>query len=877
MKFMFNSPNAPRPAPPDRSAPANAPRFLVWMLGAVLVLGTVVLYWPVTHHEFVIFDDRVYVSANDHVQQGLTLGNLKWACLTTVCSNWHPLTMLSHMLDCQLYGLDAGKHHLTNLLLHALDSALLLLVLHRLTGAIWRSAAVAALFAVHPLHVESVAWVAERKDVLSACFGFLTLYFYAQYARPRETKGTGVSREIQPPAPRVSSSTYYWLAWFALALGLMSKPMLVTWPFVMLLLDFWPLGRLDTRTWRALVIEKIPGFALVIVGSVITYAVQAGTGATGAMTGMPMIMRFNNAVVSYGRYVLKLIWPRDLAVFYPHPGSLPPNWVALAAIFLCAASACAWITRKSHPYVFTGWFWFVGTLVPVIGLVQVGAQAMADRYMYLPSVGLFMVAVWGLGELSRGWRFQAPILSCAGVLAVALCAVLTRQQLAYWQNSETLFRHARSVTADNVVARANLALVLCEQNRIDAAVDQFKDVARMQPDYVEARNELGNLLAQQGHTNEAMAELQEVIRRKPDFPGAHCSLGRLLADSGRTDEAFAQYHESLRLKPDYPDAHYCLGHLLAARGQTDAAIAEFQAAERGNGSGAQVYYELGNLLSQKNRIDEAIQQYQTAIRLKPDFADAHNQLGRLLATTGRAGDAVAEFQAAVRAQPDDFEARNNWANVLAMQGQHDAAAAQFQEVIRLKPDYADAHFNFGNFLAGTGQTGAAITEFQEAVRLSPGDPEAHYKLGNLLVKQGQAVDAIHQFQEAIRLKPDYMDAHFNLGSTYLKAGQSDDSIIQFQSVTNLAPNLPQGHCLLGMALAAKGRQADAINEYQEAIRLKPDYAMAQNKLGSALQAASRLDDAISHFQEAVRLRPDYAEANTNLARAQALKGARPGQ
>ncbi len=437
------------PVPAKASASLTPPtRFPVWLMAVLLALATVVLYWPATRCDFVNYDDSAYVTKNLHVQGGLTWEGIKWALSNSVVANWHPLTVLSHMLDCQLYGLNPWGHHLTSVLLHAVNTALVFLLFRRLmslrpgentglrlhTGALWRSVMVAALFGWHPVHVESVAWVSERKDVLSTFFGLLALIYYVRYAQNRATLN---------PQP---STLNYLLALVFFALGLMSKAMLVTWPLVMLLLDWWPLERFKVRgsgfKVRSLVWEKIPFFGLAVAASVVTFVVQKRGGAVMSFESLPLSARGGNALMSYCRYLGKMFWPVDLAVFYPYPGYLPVAEVLLAGVLLLSITVLCIMVRRRSPFMLTGWLWYVGTLVPVIQLVQTGSHAMADRYTYIPSIGVLVMVVWGVYELGRRWRHRVMIWSVAGGAAIILCLGMTRQQLGYWKDSETLFRHA---------------------------------------------------------------------------------------------------------------------------------------------------------------------------------------------------------------------------------------------------------------------------------------------------------------------------------------------------------------------------------------------------------------------------------------------------
>jgi tetratricopeptide (TPR) repeat protein len=581
---MHRTETKSNPAPTEASVPVMAwSRCSVWLLAVLLMLVTLALYWPALSHDFVDYDDQDYVTSNAHVQSGLTLESIKWAFSSPVVSNWHPLTMLSHMLDCQLYGLKPWGHHLTSVLLHAVNTVLVFLFLRGLTGAKWRSMLVAAVFGFHPLHVESVAWVAERKDVLSTLFWMLTLWTYALHVE--KSKG---------PGPR--SKVFYVLALFFFMLGLMSKAMLVTLPFVLLLLDYWPLERFKPGQVWQLVREKIPFFALAAVASVVAYVEQQHSGAMKTVEALPLGERAGNALISYCRYLGKLFWPTDLAIFYPHPGYWPLGEVLLAAALLLGLSVLFYVQRVRHPCLLMGWLWYAGTLVPVIGLVQVGGQSMADRYAYIPSIGLLVMIIWGLYELTQRWRYHELVLSVAGCAAIVLCLGLTRQQLGYWRDSEALFRHALEVTENNYLAHYNLGAALDKKGQIDEAISQYREAIRLKSNYVEAHNNLGTDLGKQGQTDEAFSQFEEAIRLKPDYADAHYNLGVALGMKGQIDEAISQFQEAIRQKPDFAEAHNNLGSALLMKGQ----------------------------------IDEAIRQFQEAIRLKPDYADARHNLARVL-------------------------------------------------------------------------------------------------------------------------------------------------------------------------------------------------------------------------------------------------------
>jgi len=682
-------------------------RLTTWLIAFFLVLVTIALYWPATSHDFVNYDDDMYVKDNTHVTSGLTLGNARWAFRTDYAGNWHPVTWLSHMLDCQMFGLNSWGHHLTSVLLHALNAALVFMWLRLMTGATWRSLLVAALFALHPLRVESVAWVSERKDVLSGCFGLLALIAYARYAQGGGQKSeTRSSKEGRTPnvesmarssvpgsmldvgcwmfGVRVRSSIFYLLSLSFFALGLMSKPMLVTWPLVMLLLDYWPLVRMQNAECRMqngaastthhvsrftfhvsrtnllpLLFEKIPFFALVLLGSIATFVAQKHGGAVETVENLPLGARTANALISYGRYLGKLFWPADLAVFYPSPGHWPLGMVLLAGGLVLGLSGLVWGLRRRHPYGLVGWLWFLGTLIPVIGLVQVGGQAMADRYTYLPSLGVLILAVWGACELTRGWRYRVMPLCVVGGGASLLCLALTRQQLGHWQDNETLFRQALVVTENNQIAHKSLGDALDKKGQTDEAIGHFQEAIRLKPGYADAHNNLGNTLLKKGQADEAIGHFQEAIRLKPGYANAYNNFGNALLRKGQPGEAIRQYQEAIRLEPADANTHYNLGNAFLKNGQPDEAIRQYQEAIRLKRDSAAAYYNLGIVFGMKGQPDEAIRQFQEAIRLKPDYAEAHSNLGTAFFQQGRADEAIRQYQEALRLKPDFPDARRN--------------------------------------------------------------------------------------------------------------------------------------------------------------------------------------------------------------------------
>jgi thioredoxin-like negative regulator of GroEL len=577
---------------------ARSTFLLQFLIAAALVLVTAAVYWQVGGHDFItLYDDAKYVTSNGHIRSGLNWGNVVWAFTTGHEANWHPITWLSHMLDCTLFDLDSKGHHLSNLFFHLLNVVLLFLVLNQMTGAVWRCGFVAALFALHPLHVESVAWVAERKDVLSTMFWLVTMLAYVHYVDK-------------------STRRNYMLVLLAFALGLMSKPMLVTLPFVLLLLDYWPLGRLRFRMpekdqkkqaqksvsaytgFRVLLREKIPLFVLVLASSVITIIAQRSGGAVESWENLPLSQRLGNAAVSYVAYIRKMFWPSDLAVFYPHPGPNLPLWQVLGALVLLLGITLVVVRgARRFPYLAVGWFWYLGTLVPVIGLVQVGSQAMADRYTYVPLIGLFLMIAWGVPDLVGRWRLGKIATNVAGVIVIASMAKFTPVQISHWQNNTTLFSHAIDATEHNGLAHYNLAMIFAGEGKTAAAMEHYSEVLRINPDHDQVHNKLGVLLVGEGKVDEATQHFREAIRINPDNAQAHYNLGLILTGTGKVDEAITHFGAALRINPNDPEAHHDMGIALAEQGKLKEAIAQFNETLRINPNHAEARMDLERVLT----------------------------------------------------------------------------------------------------------------------------------------------------------------------------------------------------------------------------------------------------------------------------------------
>ena len=528
--------------------PKTSRRWVIVCVCIFLAVLTWIVFGQTLRHDFINYDDPRYVYENTKITGRLSISGIAWAFTHIHSENWHPLTTITHMLDCQLYGLKAGWHHFTNVLLHSVAVVLLFLVLLQMTGgpsrtgSIWRSAFVAAVFAIHPLRVESVAWIAERKDVLSGVFFMLTVLAYVYYAR----------------LPRISR---YLVVLLVFACGLMSKPMLVTLPFVLLLIDYWPLDRIKGQVW-ARVLEKLPLIALSAVSSIATLVAQKG--AVGYTEELPILERLNNAVISYVLYIWQMLWPVNLAVFYPHPENRLPLWEIISSLFLLICVTAVAITlRKQLPYLITGWLWYLGMLVPVIGLVQVGWQGRADRYTYLPQIGLYIAATWTVADLTRLWRHQRIILSAAALLTIVVLSWRAWVQTRYWRDSETLFKHALAVTTNNDVAENNLGIVYLRQGNLDEAISLLQAAVDLRPDNSPAHENLAKALLQKGHVTDALIHYRKLLELQPNNIEVHNIVGTVLIQQGRIREGVEEWQKVLEIQPDNGNALSNVAWVLA--------------------------------------------------------------------------------------------------------------------------------------------------------------------------------------------------------------------------------------------------------------------------------------------------------------------------
>jgi protein O-mannosyl-transferase len=619
---------------------------------AIICLGlaaiTVALFWPVNRHDFINFDDRDYVTENPTVRAGITWPGVRWAFGGSHASNWHPLTWLSHMLDCQVFGLKPGAHHLVSLGFHIASTLLLFLALNQMTRAAWRSALVAALFAWHPLRVESVAWVAERKDVLSAFFFMLTLWAYGRYGAVQSLKSKVQSREAgavsqhaESRSPQHATRTtqhttrFYLLALFFFALGLLCKPMLVTLPFVLLLLDYWPLRRFELKTLDfrlktlvPLLREKAPFFALALAVGIVTLLAQQA--AAQSLEQWPLGSRLANALAAYSAYLGKMVWPRNLSVFYPH-APIPAWQMALSAILLTCLTVLCVRQARSRPWLLVGWTWFGVMLLPVIGLVQVGWQSMADRYTYLPLIGVFIMLVWGAVDLRPCSRTGRLLLRLGAVLVLGACLAATRFQLKYWQDSLALFRRALEVMPDNWLAHNNLGTALADEGKVDKSAEHFRAAVQLNPACDDARNNLGRYLAERGQQDEAKTQIEAVLRRNPRHAGAHRNLGYVLFTEGNIADGVSQYALARQLRPDDAATPEDLAALLTKQAESPTTLPYLRQALDLLPT-AEMRAQAASTWAGQGKLQYAVQGYRAALALEPQSPDILNNLAWLMAT-----------------------------------------------------------------------------------------------------------------------------------------------------------------------------------------------------------------------------------------------------
>jgi protein O-mannosyl-transferase len=604
---------------------------------SALIMSTLLVFWQVRNFDFVNFDDKNYVYENPHVMHGLTRDGVIWAFTTNQSANWHPLTWLSHMLDCEFFGQNPGRMHLINLFIHLTNALLLFMAFRKMTAALWQSAFVAAAFAIHPMHVESVAWIAERKDVLSTLFFLLTLNAYADYVR----RDTG----FQPVQARPIWPCYV-AAIIFFAFGLMSKPMLVTLPFVLLLLDYWPLNRIqNSKSLRNLLLEKVPFFILAAASSVITYFVQRSSGAVISIESFFLKYRIANASLSYIRYIGKFLWPQNLAAFYPFNAHRFSYWyIILCVLLLLGISIFAIYFGRKHKYLVVGWFWFIGTLVPVIGLVQVGWQSYADRYTYIPYTGLFIILAWGLPELLSKWRYRKIVLGLTASMTFIALGTVAFRQVSYWNNSITLFSHAIEITHDNFLAYYNLGNAYLDLGRFKDALKAYRQTIRIQPGFADAYCNVGYACRKLGRYQDAIEAYKQAIKINPHDANSYYNLGVSYLDIGSFQDTLEPCRQAVKIKPDYAEAYNLLGVACLDLGRYQDALESCRQAVKIKPDYAGAYYNIGIINNKLGRWQDSIEAYKQTIKIKPDFTGAYYKLGIDYLATGDKDSAIEVYK-----------------------------------------------------------------------------------------------------------------------------------------------------------------------------------------------------------------------------------------
>lgn len=668
-------------------------RTYAYIVSIFLAVTCFIAFIRILGNGFVNLDDIGYITNNYHIQYGINLASIEWAFSSVVLGNWHPITFLSHTLDWSLFGANASGHHLISLLLHIGSVLFLFFFLNKTTKKLWFSAFAAAFFALHPLRVESVAWAAERKDVLSMFFGLASIYVYASYV-----ENFKLSR--------------YFFCLILFALSLMSKPMLVTLPFVLLLLDYWPLGRwtkeistpVKSRSHLIgrLIWEKAPFILLTIVSSIVTLWTQNKGGAITSTDQLSFPSRVANAVISYVSYLAKTFWPVDLAVFYPFEYSFVFWQILASCLILIIITAVVIWTIKKFPFLFVGWLWYLGTLIPVIGLVQVGKQAMADRYTYLPSIGIAIMLAWGIPYLFPREDIRKKILFPAGVAVLSILAVLTWHQCGYWKSAATLFNRALQVTKNNSLARNGLGLALFEERKIAEAINHYNEGIRLDPWYADIYNNRGLAYAELGQRQRAIEDYNQAIRLKKNFPDGYYNRGNVYSKCGQYQYAIDDYNEAIRIRPDH----------------------------------AESYYNRGVNYSELGKYKHAIKDYSEVIRMKPNYAEASYDRGVAYGEMGQYQQAIKDYNETIRIKSDHFRAYNNKGTIYAKLGHYQQAIEYFDKSIRLKHNYADAYYNRGFAYASLNDDQRAIDDFSESIRLNPDDADSYGNRGTVYLKHG---------------------------------------------------------------------------------------------------------------------------------------------
>jgi len=797
-----------------------------------LFFMAIAVYGQVNYHEFTLFDDPDYITKNIHVKSGLTKNNIIRAFRFSQLGDshyYHPLTMLSHMIDCHFFGLSPGAHHLVNVLFHLLNTALLFFVLKLMTGQRWKSAFVAALFTLHPFNVDTVAWISERKNLLSTFFWLLTILAYTFYVKKK-------------------SIYRYVMVFISMLIGLLAKPILVTIPFVLLLMDLWPLGRIKLqksdsliRSNYHLIMEKIPLFLLSALWVQISTISNQRIGVLISTETSPMNLRIANALISYAKYLEKMIWPFDLAIFYPYPSKMFPVWqIVGAAVFLISISFLIFRKWKTLPWLTVGWLWYIGTLFPTIGIMQNGLwPAIADRWMYIPLIGIFIIIAWGIPELFRNWGLKQLILT---ILAVAFLPVLMLQtwnQCSYWAHSVTLFKHALNVTTNNYIAHMNLGCIFAEAGAQAGNVKKrFNKASTTLPRHSEPQYRFGNILSNQNNTAKAFFHINKASRISPMRPEPYYNLGKIMANQDKIPEAIKYYQKSLKLS---------MGYIKSS-------------------------FALGNIMANQDKLPEANKYYRKALKYSPDFWEAHDNLGNILEKQGKLDESIAHYKKAIKINPEDEIAHFNLGTVLTKQNKISVAIPHYLKAIRIKPDFAEAHNSLGNGLKNTSKLKEAISHYREALRIKPEFPDAQNNLGAALLKEGKTSDAVKHISKALQLDPDFASAHNNMGLALTAQGGFDKAKQYYDTALKLDPSFTEAYNNLGVLFYHDNKLQKAINHFQTGLKKMPHNTEMKNNLNIILNTLKKIDNAIKNIKNSLKNTPDNYSLNYQLGNMYKKKG-----
>ena len=846
------------------------------MICLALAVLTVTAFWQLKDCGFINFDDPLYVYENAHVQTGLNWNSIGQAFSSELAKvgHWHPITWLSLMLDYQIFGLNPHCYHLINLLFHVMNTILLFLILHRMTKSLWPSAFVTALFAIHPLHVESVAWITERKDVLSAFFWMLTLGAYSYYV-----EHPGFLRYI------------FILLFFAM--GLMAKSMLVTLPFVLLLLDYWPLRRFqeinpeqkiqaevfnltpsvketlevekpaDTEyKWSLiypLLLEKVPLFVLAVLSSIVTYLAAQSAGAVRFLKTLPLGARIENAFVSYIAYIGKMIWPSNLAVFYPHQLLLP--WQVLGSVLLLITITVAvFMMVKRSPYLATGWLWYLGTLVPVIGILQAGSQAMADRYTYIPLIGLFIIVAWGVPDLLKKWNYRKEILWASSALVILCLSIITWTQVGYWQNSITLYDHTLKITDYNWPIYYCRGNAYSELGNYRQAIEDLNRAIEIKPDYVMAYTSRGVAYIYLGNYRQAIEDLNRGIVIRPSYAEAYNNRGLAYNGLGNYRQAIEDFNRAIAIRPSYAEAYNNRGLAYNGLGNYKQAIEDFNRVIAIRPNYPEAYLNRGLAYGGLGNYRQAIEDFNRVIAIRPNYPEAYLNRGLAYGGLGNYRQAIEDFNRVIAIRPNYPEAYLNRGFAYNGLGNYRQAIEDFNRVIAIRPSYAEAYNNRGLVYGGLGNYRQAIEDYGRAIKIKPDYADAYYSRGNIYSMLGQYQLAIEDFNKVISLKPDYADAYYNRGTIYYNLGQKQLAIGDFNKVIHLKPDYANAYYQRGVAYKNMEQNQPAIENFTTAIRLQPANVLAYFNRGTVYNILNQDKQAIDDYNEAIRLNPGYVDA-----------------